>query len=105
MVIVSLTVSISACYGNWPEINRVADSIDCSMSEKSIEQLANKVGADSLWDPQSSSLTLAKADDAITVVFDAKSEKIQVVAKTQSMIGTGGLVRHQGDVIIVKRCE
>jgi len=96
--------SLSGCFGNWPQLNQVADKITCSSNKVGIEKLAKRAGADVLWDQQSLSLTLAKADDAITVVFDASGKKINVIAKTQSIIGVGGLTRQQGDIIIVKRC-
>jgi len=98
-------ISLAGCYGNWPQLSTVADAIDCKMSRQQIESIAVKNEAYILWDEASNSLTLAKHDDAITVVFDSKRQRIDVVAKTQSLIGSAGLSRQQGDVIIVKRCE
>jgi len=103
--VVLVITSLSGCFGNWPQLNQVADKITCSSNKTGIETLAKRAGADVLWDQQSLSLTLAKADDAITVVFDTSGKKINVIAKTQSIIGIGGLTRQQGDVIIVKRCQ
>lgn len=98
-----LVASLSGCYGNWPALNQVADKVSCDMQREQLEKLARRAQADSHWDEVSLNFTIVKADDAIAVVFDDKG-RISVVAKTQSQLSFGGLVRRKGEVNIVKRC-
>jgi len=97
--------SLTGCYGNWPQLDTVANKVECDMSPKSVGQLGSKYQADKVWDEESHTLTVAKFDDALTVLFDQSDQQIRVVAKTASQISYGGLIRRQGDVIIVARCK
>lgn len=95
---------ISGCYNNWPQLTEVANEISCEMTATEIEALAVKYKADVEWDKTSHSLSIAKQDDAIAIVFDEENKKIKVIAKTHSDISFGGLIRRKGNVDVVKRC-
>lgn len=104
-MVMLLSLYLVGCYGNWPTISEVADAIECDMEQNQIMLIGKRYQADVIWDESARRLTLAKADDAIAVIFKPKADEISVVALTQSTIHFGGLIRRQGDVLISKRCE
>ncbi|WP_435277139.1 hypothetical protein ACMAZF_09680 [Psychrobium sp. nBUS_13] len=103
IVLIALTLSLAGCYANWPELDKAAKNIECDMDQVALGKIAKRFKAESNFDEISNSYSMVKFDDAIVVSFNHKS-KITTIAKTKSDISLGGLMRRQGDVMVVKRC-
>jgi len=99
-----ITLSLTGCYSNWPDLHKAANNIECDMDKVALGKIAKRFKADSNFDEISNSYSMAKFDDAIGIAFDSKGH-ITTVAKTRSEIRLFGLMRKQGDVVIVKRCN
>ena len=103
IVLIALTLSLTGCYANWPELDKAAKNIECDMDKIALGKIAKRYKADSNFDEISNSYSMVKFDDAIVVACNHKNE-ITTIAKTKSDISLGGLMRRQGDVVVVKRC-
>jgi hypothetical protein len=94
---------LSGCYSNWPALDKASKAIECEMDAPALVLLSKKYNAIGLFDEVSNSFSIAKDDDAIGIAFNANG-KITTIAKTKSIISLGGIMRRQGDVVIVNRC-
>lgn len=102
-IIIASMVCLSSCYSNWPALDKVSQAITCDMGIKELNLVAKKYKALGEFDELSNSYSLTKFDDAIGIAFNHKHQ-IMTIAKTKSIIGATQMTRHQGDVVIVKRC-
>lgn len=98
-----LAISLCGCYNNWPSLDNASDAITCDMDITALDKLATRFQANGTYDDISKTYGISYADDAIGIVFNDKGQ-IATIAKTRSKISMAGLIRQQGDIIIVKRC-
>ncbi|MGB0833002.1 MAG: hypothetical protein ACPGR2_00620 [Psychrobium sp.] len=103
LALIITTCLLTGCYSNWPSLDKANKAIKCDMDVAALSKLAKRYQAQGAFDEISNSFAITKHDDAIAVAFNHKAQ-IMTIASTKSEITLGGLMRRQGDVVIVKRC-